>query len=315
MRSNASPSGSDDQAYDEDASSSKFGIWNIGHSGNSPEPDEFPPPPFPFPEWLEDQALRQQERYDIIDAAHAQAAEGSTQLSDPQDEETSGESPAQSSTGASALDSTSSNSQRVEGDATHASPHVSHLQIDASLSSIPATPSRLAEGGSAHAPRVPLLEIAPVALASTSAQPVEGGTRNQVTSTSPLEAAPGTWTSTSARPVESETRNQVTDTIPLEAALGASTSTSTRLVESETRNQVTNISPFEVAPGTSASTSAQPVDNGTMNQDIDTSQLRGARQTCRVCGEMWTWLRNTLRGWIFGPRGDIVCLSKIFSPN
>jgi len=266
MSSNASPSEAADQLCNENSNSGKFNMWNVGHSGNSPEPDESPVPGSFMDTWLTQQQDERRRRDED------RAAEDGIHLSDEETLQSSRnpESPPQSSTHPSALDSTSSNSQRVEGGPANVSRTVS--------------PS----------------EIAPPALGSTSIHQVEGAT----TRVSPLEIASQALAlaSTSTRQVEGATRH-ISQSEIAPPALG---STSTHQVE----GAATHILPSEIAPLASTSTSAQPVEGGSMHQAAQASPLgaTGQRQTpsTRFCGETWTWFKNTLRVWMFGPRGDII---------
>jgi len=129
---------------------------------------------------------------------------------------------------------------------------------------------------------------------------VEGAT----TRVSPLEIASQALAlaSTSTRQVEGATRH-ISQSEIAPPALG---STSTHQVE----GAATHILPSEIAPLASTSTSAQPVEGGSIHQAAQASPLgaTGQRQTpsTRFCGETWTWFKNTLRVWMFGPRGDII---------
>ena len=125
MSSNASPSEAADQLCNENSNSGKFDMWNVGHSGNSPEPDESPVPGSFMDTWLTQQQDEQRLRYED------RAAEDGIHLSDEETLQSSRnpESPPQSSTHPSALDSTSSNSQRVEGGPANVSRTVSPSEI------------------------------------------------------------------------------------------------------------------------------------------------------------------------------------------
>jgi hypothetical protein len=291
MSSSASPSGTGDQSCNENSSSSKFDMWNMGHSGNSPEPDESPVPASVMDSWIR----QQQDERRHMDEDRA-AAEDGIHFSDEETLQSSRdpESPPQSLTYPSAQDSASSNSQHVEGGPANVSPVSPSEIVPPALAS---TSTQRIEDASTHTPPISPLEIAPPALASTSTHQVEGATTHiSVLQTQPLASTPthqieGATTRISASEIPPLA---LTSTHQVEGAtthISASqihplASTSTHQVEGATAH----ISASKIPPLGSTSTSAQPVEGGSAHQaaQASPSEATGQRQTrppsARICG-------------------------------